>query len=97
MSNTLFQTLFSLIALPLGIYAGLGIWFPSLRMNWRGTNITAGSVSCAGFALAFISGGLLSPFLESIPIWATCPMILGLILALVGFVIDIVTQGDKSE
>lgn len=101
MSETAFFILFPLIAIPIGIYAGLGIWVPSLRGKWQGTNRVAGPVSCAGFALLFGCGGIIFPILESIPmrnrIWAASPAILGLILAFIGFFIDLFTQANKSE
>jgi hypothetical protein len=80
-----------LIGIPMiaaGVFAALGIWLPRLRARWRSTRTVCGPVSCAGFALVFMSMGFAFLCAEAVPQgqrnWFGLPMILGVMLVLVG-------------
>lgn len=68
-----------------GVLAALGIWFPRLRAHWKGTRIPCGPLSCSGFALLFIGGGVVFLVIDSISegdrIYFGFPAIVGFILA----------------
>src|SRR2546430_42383 len=81
---TSMNAIFPVLAILGGVYSALGIWFPRLQGHWKGTRMTCGPVSCAGFAAFFI--GLGTDFLvgDTVPeryrIWLFVPVILSWIV-----------------
>jgi hypothetical protein len=86
------QKIFPIFAIVGGIYAALGIWFPRLRAHWKGSRIPCGPVSCAGFAVFFISLGLCFLVGDAIPerhrIWLFFPVMLSWIVGAIGYALD---------
>lgn len=94
------RTLFGILAIIGGVYCALGIWFPGRRGRWGGgiitgtakTNIVIGPISCAGFALLFISTGLMLLYGDAIPksyrIGLSLCLPFSFILAVVGRTLD---------
>lgn len=93
MYEIIFQIVFSLVATAMGIYYALGIWYPKYRTTWRRSTLLTGPVSCAGLALLFVSIGLLFPALNWTPFYSlfilALPILLGAILIVIGFILDI--------
>jgi hypothetical protein len=83
-----------------GVLAALGIWFPRLRAHWKGTRIPCGPLSCSGFALLFIGGGVVFLVIDSISegdrIYFGFPAIVGFILAATGYAIDTRANSGSS-
>jgi hypothetical protein len=96
MKEELFAAIYGLVGVLLGAYCALGIWFPRLRMRWKGASATAGPVNCAGFALAFTSGGSLVAGLQQGSVWFLFSALNGFILAGVGYALDAGAQSPNS-
>lgn len=95
------QKITPIIAIGIGIYSALGIWFPDLRAHWKGSPIKCGALSCAGFGLFFSTIGLTFLFGDSIPephrIWLIFPGIIGWILAAAGHALDARAHSRNSS
>jgi hypothetical protein len=86
------KLVFAILATIAGAYCALGIWFPRFRAHWKGTGMTCGPVSCAGFALFLLSFGATLIFVESVPErykgWFFYLVVIGWILGAIGYVLD---------
>lgn len=95
------QKLLPVCAIAVGIYAALGIWFPRLRGHWKGTRIQSGALSCAGFAIFFLTIGVTFLTAESVPerhrIWFVFPGIIGWILGAAGYTLDVRKHARSSS
>ncbi len=86
------KIIFPIFTLLVGIYAALGIWFPRFRGKWKGTQMTCGRLSCASFALFFLSMGVAILVFDSVAerhrIWLFFPVMIGWILGVAGYALD---------
>ncbi len=86
------KTIFAILAMIGGVYSALSIWFPRFRAHWKGTRMTCGPVSCASFALFFISLGATFLVVDSVPerhrIWFFFPVMIGWIMGAAGYALD---------
>src|SRR5262245_60651704 len=84
--------LFGGIGIVVGVFAALGVWFPRFRGHWKGTRMTCGPVTCAGFALFFLGLGIAFLCADAVPehfrIWFTFPVILAWTLTGAGYALD---------
>ena len=84
--------LFGVVGIVVGAFAALGIWFPRFRGHWKGTRMACGAVSCAGFALFFLSLGTAFLCAEAVPekhrIWFVFPVLLAWIATAAGYALD---------
>jgi hypothetical protein len=69
-----------------GLFSVVGIFVPRLRIPWRGGD-RSGPVTCIGFALVFIAGGVLILFRD--PSETVAPPAFGLAIGL-GFLCAII-------
>lgn len=87
------KTLVIVIWVFLAFYSALSIWIPGLRViDWKGTGKQLGAVSYIGFAMVFWSPALIVTGLvpESLGVAIYLLMLLGIFVAVIGYVIDIV-------
>lgn len=88
----IFKVIFPVFAIGAGIFSAFGIWFPRFRGHWKGSRMACGPLSCAGFALFFITGGVVFLTADLVPerhrIWFAFPGIIGWILCAVGYNLD---------
>ncbi|SRR5260221_8839002 len=95
------KTIFPILAMIGGVYSALGIWFPRLRAHWKGTCMTCGPLSCAGFALFFISLGACFLVVDSVPerhrIWFFFTVMIGWILGAAGYALDARANSRNSR
>ena len=92
-AQSIFNVIFPVFAIGAGIFSAFGIWFPRFRCHWKGTRMACGPLSCAGFALFFISMGVVFLAVDLVPerhrIWFAFPAIIGWILGAVGYSLDV--------
>jgi hypothetical protein len=83
-----------------GVFAALGIWFPKLRAQWKGTTIRIGRMTSAGFAFAFVSIGLVFLAWDAISehsrIWFPVAFMVGFIAVIAGAAIERSSQKGLS-
>src|SRR5262245_16031972 len=92
--------LFGVVGIIVGVFTALGIWFPRFRGHWKGTLMACGLVSCAGFALFFLSLGMAFLCAEAVPekhrIWFMFPIISAWILIGAGYALDARAYSRRS-
>jgi surface polysaccharide O-acyltransferase-like enzyme len=95
------QKIMPLLAVAAGLYSALGIWFPRMRLKWKGTQVSSGILGCVGFALFFISIGAIFLVADSIPerqrIWIILPPMFGWILVALGYALDMRTNSRRTS